>query len=532
MTEYAYLDYHQIIDRLLKINSTCSAVKVFDAELEFPGLFAGRAPLLCGAAPCRFLFASSVNLGAEVFLSGEVHGNERVGPTAVVALLDEVCAAGPGLARILSRSRLIAIPLANPEGYFLNRREEAGIDPNRDFPYMNADCLKTLTARVVSEIFARNQIQLALTFHGGCRAIAYPWGSRNHLLADKSTLPPDYNLFRDLAAALQLTGGPGADGMPYFPVGAMTDLVYAVDGGMEDWAYGAAFEAVPISACGHRRPARASAIFLVELSDEHTPPGGLGRPGELLSPGGIGYVTRAVRLMLRTLELATPDIFWQRTEIDGLRVSGEFVVSGCLNFQMLRVTAGVCGSSGVSEIFQNAPGGACTSILEFEVDRNRTEKFSAILPPEFAGADVCLSASAVFDPSWQEPPAAADPPRLPALARALLRHFPSLPLATPLRCVTPGFIFELNPRKMMRLVSGAGEVYFTGCCSGAVDQSAPVPCPGCAIDSRLRLLTAQGECVFGESVGGWGFQLWLILPLFLVVFWRRRARPGLPRFIE
>lgn len=43
----------------------------------------------------------------------------------------------------------------------------------------------------------------------------------------------------------------GESGQYYYPIGSMTDLVYPVSGGMEDWAYGASFEASPdpISVC-------------------------------------------------------------------------------------------------------------------------------------------------------------------------------------------------------------------------------------------------------------------------------------------
>ena len=126
--------------------------------------------------------SDSSNRLPEVFLSGELHGNERVGPTAVMEaaqlmLLAADCESKPRhatssqhsfnekssdwqaqlkaakdcrarlekeqgmkeihrkwLARIVSTRRIIIVPTANALGYARNVREEGSVDPNRDFP--------------------------------------------------------------------------------------------------------------------------------------------------------------------------------------------------------------------------------------------------------------------------------------------------------------------------------------------------------------------------------------------------------------
>ena len=57
-----------------------------------------------------------------------------------------------------------------------------GIDPNRDFPYGRSKtrCMQTIAARALNELHREHLFQLALTFHGGMRAIGYEWGSPNH----------------------------------------------------------------------------------------------------------------------------------------------------------------------------------------------------------------------------------------------------------------------------------------------------------------------------------------------------------------
>ena len=161
---------------------------------------------------------------AEVFLSGAVHGNERIGPTTVVEIARLLvqaaeCEALPRqgftgeerdeqireaeecramliargihpwtrrwLARLVATRRIVIIPTANALGYFQNKREEQGIDPNRDFPFDQVDwrnCMRTIAGRTINEIYREHIFQHSLTFHGGMVAIAYEWGapSRNN----------------------------------------------------------------------------------------------------------------------------------------------------------------------------------------------------------------------------------------------------------------------------------------------------------------------------------------------------------------
>lgn len=142
--------------------------------------------------------------------SGEVHGNEQVGPTAVLEaaqlLLDAAtCESLPRmsmkqdidwdfemekarscrkawdeggftdydrkwLARLVSSRRIVVIPTANALGYYRKVREEGNIDPNRDFPYDLLDptqCMQTVAGRTLNEVFRDHMFQLSLTFHGG-----------------------------------------------------------------------------------------------------------------------------------------------------------------------------------------------------------------------------------------------------------------------------------------------------------------------------------------------------------------------------
>ena len=213
----------------------------------------------------------------EVFLSGAVHGNERVGPTSVleaakILLEATYCEAIPHiipshidintekgaewllqieqgkdcrkelydkgisdyqrqwLARLVTTRRIVIIPTANALGYDRNQREEVDIDPNRDFPFDVLDetqCMQTIAGRTINELFRIHMFQIALTFHGGTEVVSYEWGAPTY----KHVRSPD-----DLA---QVEIGDGYarfagdfQGTDQYVSGTMNDLVYPVRGGM------------------------------------------------------------------------------------------------------------------------------------------------------------------------------------------------------------------------------------------------------------------------------------------------------------
>ena len=210
----------------------------------------------------------------EVFLSGELHGNERVGPTAVMEaatllLAAADCDAKPRktkghsfnsekssdwdaalkaakqcrkdmeamgiddvhrkwLARLVSTRRIVIVPTANALGYFQNKREEGQSDPNRDFPYDiqdPKDCMKTIAGRTLNELFRQHMFQLSLTFHGGMEVVGYEWGAPTWL----GHLSPDDQAESVIGAAYSQYGGSFATS-PVYKFGTMNDLVYYVRG--------------------------------------------------------------------------------------------------------------------------------------------------------------------------------------------------------------------------------------------------------------------------------------------------------------
>ena len=236
--------YDEIMVEWKRLESTYPEyVQLFTAQdrwgLASPGTCGGAAP--CVQLIARITEESSLPdaARAEVFLSGALHGDERIGPNAVTELagwLLEANAAGNAWASVLLRKRaLYVMPMTNAWGYSHNRRGEAGVDTNRDFPYFqpSTQCMRSITARALNELFREHLFQLAITFHGGMDAIVYEWGDTDHKGA-KETSPDDAGQ-RTLAFAMRDYAGQFDGTM--FPAGPINSIVYPVDGGMEDWAY-------------------------------------------------------------------------------------------------------------------------------------------------------------------------------------------------------------------------------------------------------------------------------------------------------
>ena len=315
---YVYLTYDGVLEEMEGLASRFpDCVTVFDALSRWPELASFSTESLdCGTSRCKFLVAEIGNISSphQVFMSGEVHGDERVGPQALLETVRLLC--DGSLGPLPQDRSVIAVPLANPYGYFRNVREENGRDANRDFPYDQEPgaCLQTVTARVIHRLFYHyKRIESGITFHGGIASISYPWGSFAH----KGELAPDHTSLAAISSELQRVGGRNT-----YEVGAMNDIVYPVRGGMEDWAYATGFESsvrcTPSTfggydlsyASGVSLP--AASLFLVEISHEKSPPvSALGSSSELWATDDaitLSPVPRAVRIALSTIAMVRPTV--------------------------------------------------------------------------------------------------------------------------------------------------------------------------------------------------------------------------------
>jgi hypothetical protein len=211
----------------------------------------------------------------QVLWSGEVHGNERVGPTAVMEATQLLLAAVAchqlprpmldaqedeidkenwqqatscrrdlfdtygvtrvdlmWLVRLYYTRRLIVVPTANALGYYRNEREEATIDPNRDFPYDTTKdaCMNSIAARTLNELYQDYLIQLGLTFHGGMEVIGYEWGAPSF----RGKVSPDDLAQHDIAQYYSQFAG-GFTDTPAYAVGPYVSTIIFVK--KKNWRY-------------------------------------------------------------------------------------------------------------------------------------------------------------------------------------------------------------------------------------------------------------------------------------------------------
>ncbi len=125
----------------------------------------------------------------------------------------------PWFKHLLDNRYVVIVPMTNPHGYYEKIRvkfifiiskeelliedEDAAVltsklymkthkDINRDFPYLvkHKNCMETIGARVVNELYINHLFSLALSLHGGTESLTYPYGTPNHMQGNKTPKIP------------------------------------------------------------------------------------------------------------------------------------------------------------------------------------------------------------------------------------------------------------------------------------------------------------------------------------------------------
>lgn len=295
----------------------------------------------------------------QVFYSGALHGNERIGPTAVVEFITylvEEYEFDANVRRLVDTRLTVAMPMPNGWGYYHNKREEINIDPNRDFAFNTSPdrCMESIAARAINEVWINHVFQLGVTYHGGDNLIGYPWGDQTHCKHGSIRKSPysrcsngfiagDKIAMHGLGEFLVHVCGKGFGGDGLYKLGEMNDVIYPVEGGMEDWAYGGSWHSEkttckPKTYNGYAKEKTTykdetlrTVLYLIETADEKIPnQNTLGlryhrslfsvgsknavskmeKNNMLLYPGtvGDGHIPRNIRLSLGVLNAVEPYI--------------------------------------------------------------------------------------------------------------------------------------------------------------------------------------------------------------------------------
>ena len=150
---------------------------------------------------------------------------ERLRPTTLTA-------GDTWLTRLVKTRNIVVVPAANALGWDVHQREEADLDPNRDYPHdQPRECLQSQTAKTINSLFQEFRFRTCVTFHGGIDLIGYPWGDIEH---DQRPTSPDDAVFTEAARIMRRksdTSGaapPGCPGMPDFCLASSLSLVAAM----------------------------------------------------------------------------------------------------------------------------------------------------------------------------------------------------------------------------------------------------------------------------------------------------------------
>lgn len=226
LKRFEYNDYTQLIERIVLLSKTCSHYIQIDTSQHRYGLDSAEPCVLNGhngSCDTHIIymtdFASYDNSRPQLYLSGSLHGDEVMGPNIIIEFIEYYCQKDKLKDtfeyNILKERMFIFTPLINTYGFSHSIKEDkivfrvnktiSYVDPNRDFPYfissevVNEDCMNSITARTVNEIFKEHIIVSAISFHSGSNVIGYPSGNNNHL---NNTEYSDYYAFNEIAEIL------------------------------------------------------------------------------------------------------------------------------------------------------------------------------------------------------------------------------------------------------------------------------------------------------------------------------------------
>ena len=165
-------------------------VEVWDAQSQYGLGSAGTCQVDGTQQPCKQWFIRITNektLAMEldrpqVFFSGNLHGNEQVGPPVLMELISRMLfatteASKPGgkvykpesstawLSRLVDTRVTVFLVVSNPIGHEQRVRSEVSLDPNRDFAHdvQPSACMNTIVARAVNEVFRAHLFQSGIT---------------------------------------------------------------------------------------------------------------------------------------------------------------------------------------------------------------------------------------------------------------------------------------------------------------------------------------------------------------------------------
>ena len=244
------------------------------------------------------------------------------------------------ISRLVSNRRIILVPIVNPLAFYKKQPNELdNVDVNFDFPFsVNQvnECMRTVAARTINELFRSHLIQPTITFHSGenkAPFIAYQWGSpffiqlntKNPSDGTSYYQAPDALAQKQLSTVFSSYAG-DISSLPnsIYQIGPIHDFVNPVKTNrMEDWSYAASWDTKHVppfcqpdtyggydaNKTVYSKSELRSSTILVQTSEDKQPPSiTLGTDEDLFTPHGNrkGHISINIRLSLASIDLVEP----------------------------------------------------------------------------------------------------------------------------------------------------------------------------------------------------------------------------------
>ncbi len=173
-----------------------------------------------------------------------MHGDEWVGNEMCLFFIEHLLAnygTDPRITNLINEIDIRIVPLMNPDGYVLCRRENYNwVDLNRNFPEGTRGDPNTTEGRepetaVIMEWTFANSFTLSANFHTGALVVNYPYD--NDRLGSVYSPTPDDDLFIWISEEYSQHNLPMWSS-PVFYHGITNGAAwYSISGGMQDWHY-------------------------------------------------------------------------------------------------------------------------------------------------------------------------------------------------------------------------------------------------------------------------------------------------------
>ncbi|PPS92624.1 Uncharacterized protein GY17_00003381 [Cryptosporidium hominis] len=354
---FKYKSYIQHLNLLEELETKCSNImKIYKYNSE-KGLY-------CGESKCQYLHIklgiSNINYDVPniLFISG-IHGDEKLGVEIATEFISSICDQyinhnNIGIKYLLSTRNIWIIPIANPWGFYHNKRTEEEIDVNRDFPSKSGEnCLQSESSKMIYNLFNLKSFVFVAALHGGLKSISYGNGYFDDI--DENN-----KIFEFIAKDLQASAGKILNNndihkLNYFydQIGNIAKTVYPIKGGFEDWSlYGYNVSHILCSDYiqkSHSANKGGSLTFLIETDHQKTPnQDTLGSKSDLFSLIDLdklsiqpSHITRNIRMLLKLTEYTYPDIIFfnkpPSTVYFGQTFTLYIAIIGCYSFSNLRI---------------------------------------------------------------------------------------------------------------------------------------------------------------------------------------------------